>query len=344
MKKQSEIREFLFTDDRPFAQCHASTVAQLPGGRFAAAWFGGTRENHPDTAIWFATRVQDRWSAPRRIMKVTETAHWNPVLFAVPGADGRVSLHLWFKTGATIPAWKTWHAVSGDEGSSWGKAEPVQPEERLPLGPVKNKPILLSDGSWLAGLSDEPAGATPGTWNWLAYTARSLDGGATWRDVAPVPHTCAPIKGGGSGIIQPAVWESAPGRVHMLLRSTCGFVCRSDSADYGRSWSEAEPTGFPNNNSGLDVARLPDGTLVMACNPVSKNWGARTPLSLFLSRDNGATWPDRLDLETEPGEYSYPAVIPAAGGGVAVTYTWKRERIAFWHGSVERIGVGNGKQ
>ncbi len=338
--------EHLFEGGQPFAQCHASTLVQMPNSHFLAAWFGGTREGQADTGIWCAERFQGRWSAPRRVMKVADEAHWNPVLFYAPGGGTvappgrRPQLHLWFKTGATIQTWRTWHAVSNDQGATWGRAERVQPDAQLPLGPVKNKPIVLSDGSWLAGLSDEPAGTEPETWNWLAYTARSTDGGTTWQDVASVPYACAPIKGSGSGVIQPTLWESGPGCVHMLLRSTCGFICRSDSTDFGRTWSEARPTGFPNNNSGLDVARLADGSLAMACNPVSKNWGARTPLSVFLSRDNGETWPARLDLETAPGEYSYPAIIPTARG-MAVTYTWKRERIVFWHGSAEHVQAGN---
>ena len=32
-------------------------------------------------------------------------------------------------------------------------------------------------------------------------------------------------------------------------------------------------------------------------------------------------------LESEPGEYSYPAVIQAPDGLIHVTYTWKRQRI-----------------
>ena len=32
-------------------------------------------------------------------------------------------------------------------------------------------------------------------------------------------------------------------------------------------------------------------------------------------------------LESEPGEYSYPAVIQTADGLVHITYTWRRERI-----------------
>jgi predicted neuraminidase len=34
-----------------------------------------------------------------------------------------------------------------------------------------------------------------------------------------------------------------------------------------------------------------------------------------------------LALESEPGEYSYPAVIQSSDGLVHVTYTWRRERI-----------------
>ncbi len=314
----NETHEHLFDDRRPFASCHAATVAALPDGRLVAAWFGGTQEGHPDTAIWGATRTAAGWSPPRRLAKVADVAHWNPVLLQAP--DG--ALHLWWKVGDSPRTWATWTMVSADGGERWSAPRELVPGDVGGRGPVKNRPLVLGDGTWLAPASRETSE------RWEVFVDRSEDGGRTWAAGAPLPVDQAVT---GLGVIQPALWESRPGHVHMLTRSTCGRVCRSDSTDGGRSWSPLAPTELPNNNSGLDLARLPDGRLVLACNPVAGNWAARTPLSLLLSEDNGATWRRWRDLEDGPGEYSYPSVIPVPGG-VAVVYTWRRERIACWAG------------
>jgi len=114
----------------------------------------------------------------------------------------------------------------------------------------------------------------------------------------------------------------------MLMRSTRGFIYRSDSSDYGRSWCAAYATALPNNNSGIDVVRLDDGGLVLAYNPVAGNWGRRYPISLGFSSDNGENWTKILDLETEEGEFSYPAII-ADGERLHLTYTWNRKNIVY---------------
>jgi predicted neuraminidase len=52
----------------------------------------------------------------------------------------------------------------------------------------------------------------------------------------------------------------------------------------------------------------------------------RSPLNVAVSTD-GESWQAGPVLESEPGEYSYPAVIQTADGLVHTTYTWKRKRI-----------------
>ena len=309
-------KEYVFGDERPFAQCHASTVVQLSGDRFLVAWFGGTHEGHDDVGIWAADRSEVGWSNPRLLAKVALEPHWNPVLFRAP--EGQV--HLFFKVGPTVPTWHTWAMISDDDGRTWGAPHELVPGDRLPRGPVKNKPIVLSDGAWLAPGSVETDAA------WDVFVDRSEDGGKTWRASGLVARDRAGFEG--KGVIQPTIWESEPGCVHMLMRSTCGRICRSDSRDGGLTWSPIYRTDLPNNNSGIDLARLSDGTLVLVYNAVNQNWGRRSPLSVTLSTDNGNSWCQPRDLETGPGEYSYPAVIPTAEGW-ALTYTWRRERIAF---------------
>ena len=318
-------KEFIFGEGQPFAQCHASTLVELADGGFLAAWFGGTSEGKDDVAIWGARRVKGTWEKPELLAKVRNEPHWNPVLFS----DGKGEIHLFFKVGKRIKTWETWIMSSSDQGRSWSVPSELVPGDKGGRGPVKNKPIVLSDGSWLAPGSNEGDG-------WRVRFDRSIDGGETWESLAQF----------GDGVIQPTLWESSPGRVHMMARSRCGVICRSDSEDYGRTWSEVYKTCIPNNCCGIDVVRLDDGTLALLHNPSPPtekyNWGVRTPLTLELSYDNGETWPVCHVLENKPvvgddlPEFSYPAIIKTSSG-FAFTYTWERQTIAFGTVSSEEL-------
>ncbi|GIP12867.1 hypothetical protein J1TS5_50370 [Paenibacillus macerans] len=248
--------------------------------------------------------------------------------------------------------WRAFTDRSDDRGRSWRRSgwvgiPGIGGEDAGPAGGISGSVTASASGS-LAGSSGESAfGAAAGNGG-VPADCSVPEGGVAPVDDAPLNgsapgHGAASAIGGaapagdipvseqsfyGRGVIQPSLWESRPGEVHMLLRSTEGQIYRSDSPDGGLTWSEAYPTGLPNNNSGLDVARLDDGTLVLCSNPVGANWGPRTPLTLDISRDNGLTWRREAVLEDGEGEYSYPALI-VHGGILYLTYTWNRENIAF---------------
>ena len=326
------MKEFVFADDRPFPSCHASTVLPLAGSETLAAWFGGTREKASDVAIWLARRSTGRWTAPVRIADEEGIAHWNPVLFA----NRQGEIFLMYKVGHEIVDWLTKVIVSRDEGHTWSAPVELVPGDVGGRGPVRNKPIIASDGAILAPASIERRDPdAPGKEIWEAFVDISVDGGYSWTASALVPMQADTFVGqqhfNAKGLIQPTLWQSGPDRVHMLLRSTEGFVYRSDSADGGRTWSEAYATTVPNNNSGIDLAQLGDGTLMLVCTPLSgfSTSALRTPLVVLRSRDNGDSWEQAFVLEDEPGEYSYPAIV-AEGSRVYITYTWRRERVAYW--------------
>lgn len=299
--------EYIFDWPQPFEQCHASTLLHLPGGEVLAAWFGGTREGNDDVMIWLSRRGEDGWSQPMCVSHEPGLPHWNPVLHL--RADGTVVLY--YKVGREIPYWKTMVTVSGDGGRTWTVPQELVPGDEGGRGPVKNKPLHTQAGLLLA-----PASIEQGPWR--AFVDLSRDG-EVWEK-RPIP--------GDVGMIQPSLWESPAGHIHALMRTNAGKIYRSDSVDGGESWCPAYPTAIPNNNSGLDLAMTQSGILALVCNPVGKDWGPRTPLSLFLSLDGGESFVKCLDLETAPGEYSYPAVI-ASGDDLHITYTYNRKTIAY---------------
>ena len=319
------IKEFIIRTPKPFKECHASTIVELGNGDFIVAWFGGCREGGNDVAIWGSRRTDGIWSETKLFAKVNNQPHWNPVFFKGSGRE----LFLYFKVGKDCSYWQTWVMSSIDDGENWSPPKKLIPGNIGGRGPVKNKCIELSDGTWLAPASCEI------DW-WQAFIDSSDDKGKTWNrnDFVPMDKGIIGINKLGEEmplqVIQPSLWESSPGNVHMLLRSNSGKICRSDSCNNGKTWSKIYKTSLPNNNSGIDLTKLSDGKLLLAFNPVSKNWGNRWPITLTLSRDNGESWDTMLDIETEPGrEYSYPAVIATSDDGVAITYTWGRENIAF---------------
>ena len=335
-------KDFIFGEDRAFASCHASTHLHLHDGGAVAAWFAGSREGAPDVAIWVSRRNKGgTWTPPEVAADDSGVPHWNPVLFQ--GIDGRIILY--YKTGRKISSWSTMFIESGDDGATWSAPRELVPGDRGGRGPVKNKPIRLRSGRILAPASSEGE-------EWNAFVDISDDNGRSWRKSGTVPLNRPALPSGesagqgaeggaargtipvtsqsfsGKGVIQPTLWETESGAIGMLLRSTTGRIIRSTSSDGGETWSTGELTRLPNNNSGIDLARSESGVIALAYNPVEEDWGPRTPLDVVFSLDDGASWEGGVCLESDPGEYSYPAVV-AKGSIFSVTYTWKRERIAY---------------
>ena len=323
MNYQIIQHQHIFTPgQQAFRQCHASTICQLSNDEIAAAWFGGDHEKAPNVAIWFSKRKNGEWSTPAKIADKENIPCWNPVLLALPD-----KLVLFYKVGREIMSWQTMVKESYDFGESWGDERELVPGDFGGRGPVKNKCLILKDKTILAPASVEGR-------YWECFVDRSTDGGRTWEKSENVPLEKSALKD--RGVIQPSLWEDDQGIVHMFMRSSEGAIYSSDSADSGNSWSTARQTQLPNNNCGLDLTRLEDGRLVLVYNPVSGNWAARSPIAFSVSEDKGVTWsgPQILDhvpceKNEERAEFSYPAVV-SRGKDIFLTYTWKRQSIAFW--------------
>lgn len=318
------LSEFIF-HDAPHPECHASTIAETASGALVAAWFGGTAERNADVGIWFSRLGGDGWTAPAEVANGvqadgTRYPTWNPVLYQPP-RDG-APLLLFYKVGPSPPEWWGMVMESQDDGGTW--SEP----RRLPdgiLGPIKNKPITLADGSMLAGSSIEDAPEPPA---WRAHFERSPDLGQTWTRSERLAGKTA--DGEDFWIIQPTIFTLGGGELLAMFRSKQSRIAASRSADEGKTWGPIHATGLLNPDAGVDGVTLADGRHLLVYNHkvrIDGAWaGSRSRLNVALS-DDGNAWDAALMLEDQDGEYSYPAVIQAGDGLVHVTYTHRRTRI-----------------
>jgi alpha-L-rhamnosidase len=308
--------EFIF-NSAPFPESHASTIVETPAG-LVASWFGGTKEGFNDVCIWVSRLQNGKWTEPQKAAEgiINDTlryACYNPVLYQVPGGE----LQLYYKVGPRVSAWKGWMMTSRDNGQTWSKPKALLDGY---LGPVKNKPVLLSNGELFCASSTEGDG-------WKVHFEVTPDFGKTWKKIGPIND------GKTVNAIQPSLLTYKDGRLQILCRTRNRAIYESWSADNGKTWSAMAATSLPNNNSGTDAVTLKDGRQLLVYNhvlpPGNEAKGPRTPLNVAISED-GRTWYAVLVLEDSPiSQYSYPSVIQSADGMVHIVYTWRRERVKY---------------
>ncbi len=301
---------------------HAATLAGLPDGRVAAAWFAGSREGASDVAIWFATLDAGVWSMPRAIATREGTAAatlgfvrklGNPVLYN----DG-ARLHLWFVSVA-LGGWAgsaVNHSVSEDAGKTWAPPVKLQTSPFLNISTlVRAPPLALADGGLGLPAYHEFI-AKHGEWLRFSPDNRIIDKVRMVHDRRTLQpavaafdahHALAVLRDGGRG--------PGPGQIRSAT-----------SDDGGQRWTAANALPLPNPNASVAMLRLHSGRLLIAGNGAAN----RNDLLLWISDDAGASWRAGPAVEHDAdvsAEFSYPALLQAGDGRIHLAYTWRRQGI-----------------
>uniref|UniRef100_A0A061QSV6 Bnr asp-box repeat domain-containing protein n=1 Tax=Tetraselmis sp. GSL018 TaxID=582737 RepID=A0A061QSV6_9CHLO len=315
-------------DQRPTRSQHASTIAEVSPGTLLAAWFGGTWERMGDVGIWTARFQEGRWEPPTQVAWPQPSEAYpgwmapcyNPVLFHYSATNTTI---LFYKVGVKPSTWRGFILRSADGGLSWGEPEPMA---KGLIGPSKNPPMLLDDGTILSPSSDERD-------EWTCHVEISTDGGRTWSRTHDIHY--------GRGIIQPTLFQAPDGTVRMFMRPHRDkLMITAESSDGGRTWRDARETGVASPNAGLCAVALADGRVVVVHNLAHRG---RTAVAVSASSDYGRTFCQVAVLEddeskytrveectdhknrdkADPPEYSYPTVIQSPSDGLLhITYTY----------------------
>jgi predicted neuraminidase len=324
MKLELISSQFVFANikNRPFSHC--ASIFETKRGDILVTWYSGSYETSPDQAILISRFDGKSWSKPEIVVDTPEKADGNPIIF-----EWRDKLYLFYVTieGGGLPpeigknfvsflqkgevkgAWDTCsikYKISKDEGKTFGEEVIFRKEWGWM---IRNRPIILSNRELLFPFYDERE------WKvFFGITEKDFDSFKFFGDLR-TPKGC----------IHPVVVEKENGNLVCFLRTRDGFIYKSVSKDFGRTWEEPQKTCLKNPNSGIDLLKLRNGYYLLAYNDSSY---MRSPLSLAISKDL-ESWEKILDVEKEPYEFSYPNLLEDKNGNIHLVYTWKRTHIKY---------------
>ncbi|NLV41444.1 MAG: neuraminidase (sialidase)-like protein [Candidatus Hydrogenedentes bacterium] len=346
---------------------HGSSIVQAPNGDLLACWFHGSGERQSDDVMVQGSRRRagsDTWEAPFVMADTPDLPDCNPVLFMDP--KGKLWL-FWVaiqdnQWGGALLKCRVSTDYTNDGPPVWQwqdviHTRPRELEERFlkvvdtgleVLGPMLDAapeikeeaakareraqdklhqrlgwmtrihPLMVSEKRMLLGLYSDVFNCSVAAW--------TEDDGATWTCGTPIlDESLLKISN-----IQPAFAQKKDGTVVSFMRDN-GLpkrIRRAESKDLGDTWSAVESMDIWNPGSSVDVVVLKSGAWLLVCNDTTDG---RHKLTVYRSGDEGATWPVKRALESEPdkedGSFSYPSMIQAADGTVHVTYSHTRKDV-----------------
>jgi sialidase-1 len=223
--------------------------------------------------------------------------------------------------------------TSDDDGATWSapqditsQVKPPAPADSICSGPGAGIQLRHPGADGVPGTADDRAGRLITPFNhgepgsvWRVFAAYSDDHGATWAYGADAP---AGSDAGYGNEIQ--MVERADGRVLLNARNQGGLKYRkvAASADFGATWSPlADDTELIEPTCCASVARLTDPldsqlSRILYAGPYSQ--ASRVNGHVWLSADDGDTWPTHREIYT--GSYAYSTLAALADGRIGVLF------------------------
>ncbi|MBD3322057.1 MAG: hypothetical protein GF350_13245 [Chitinivibrionales bacterium] len=287
-------------------EVHSATIAQASNGTLVCAFYGGTEEGENDVGIYVSRFNGSSWSTPERIDNINGSGPvcWNPVIFQ-PKRSG-APLLLWYKvTGSPTSGWAGVIRTSTDAGQSWSVRTDLPSTSNSYysafgaqyIGPTKDKPLEMPDGSLLLGSSWEIGGSDYRIHIEKQDNSDYTQGYSLFWGPYSSGYTARM-----DGYIQPAfLWHSADKQqLQMVVRRGVGKETHTSfSDDGGKTWGPFSVLTASGTRgavqAGIDAQTLDNGWHVVA----GSQGGTRDRgIAVVISQD-GISWQQALRLDDQ---------------------------------------------
>lgn len=302
-------------------------IAATKKGRIWNSWVAGGDNEDAFMLANYSDNKGKTWSAP----KVVIDPHNTSLPLKRRSRVGNLWVDplgkLWFFFDQVMTTYDgrsgTWYTVCENPDSE----TPVwSAPQRIWHGSALNKPIVLTNGTWVLPIAlwDRTKikdSAFLDAYHELdslrgAHVFLSTNQGATWEPGGYVRFPQADFD-------EHHVTEKKDGSLWMTARTKVG-IYQSTSYDGGKSWSK--PTKYMNHiNSRHFIQRLSSGNLLLVKHgDIQERTKSRSKLMAFLSYDDGQSWVGGLVLDERRG-VSYPDGFQWANGTISVSWDHNRD-------------------
>jgi sialidase-1 len=253
------------------------------------------------------------WGAPRELQKNTGGMNVMSVTLRRIGSG----ISMFYLQKNDVNDLDMFVRTSIDEGKTFGDATLVTGNPGYHV--INNDRVTqLSTGRLLVPSASTADVKTVN--HFVSHCYISDDDGKTWRNGKG--HVDAPKR----GAMEPEVVELNDGRILMIVRTQLGYIGKSYSSDGGDTWSKLESLGVRAPEAPSTLRRVPStGDLVLIFNdtftPGAGHGGKRTPLTAAISSDEGLTWKNVGNLESDASKtFSY----------TSLTFVRDRAVMSYW--------------
>lgn len=206
---------------------------------------------------------------------------------------------------------------SKDNGQSWEDPIDISPQI-LTTDPTGPQPIKCTSAFASSGRATQLADGRiifslvareEGNPHFKVYAVYSDDSGRSWK-VSENPASC---DGDESKIVQ-----LADGSLIMSIRNRFGTLRKfSRSYDNGETWSEPLPVeDLPDPRCNGDIIRYSLDGKELLLQSLPGNPRGRSNVAIYVSEDDGKTWPIKKTIVNMPSAYSSMTILPDGSVGI----------------------------
>jgi len=238
--------------------------------------------------------------------KKRQYAH--PTLVRTPGGDLLLSYIYGVIPGEPDQPYFGYNCCrrSSDEGTTWTDQFCMTPTAGYALS-HNDKTKVLSTGRIITMTEHRKVTGKNDHAGYVSSAFYSDDDGYSWWMSQNVVDTL-PVEAQ-----EPDVVELRDGRLMMVYRTYSGHPGRAFSSDCGETWSPGEmmpDIPMAPNASAVTVGRIPvtgDLLMILCTGGVE---GRRTPLTAYISKDEGEVWTNPRHISDDPGnDHGYQSLM-----------------------------------